>query len=438
MSVTTDPLPSTPEPSPGAKRALFIVFLVVFVDLLGFGIVLPLLPLFGDKYIEPLVPGNAEAAGGIVGLLMASFSAMQFFFAPMWGRLSDRIGRRPVLLAGLVGSVVFYSLLGVALTVPTEQASLGLTLLFVSRIGAGISGATISTAQAVIADTTTPERRKVGMAMIGAAFGIGFTFGPLIGSAVDASTPQWIGYIAASLSALALILGMLLLPETRVPDAVPLRRQLIDLGALRRVLANRALGPVVLVFFLASLGFGGFETTLALINRDTLKLPQEWNFRLFAFVGFVLMLAQGGLYRPLAKRFTETTFMTLGIIFMGLGVLGVGGLNYLANLGYFDQAERIAWLLVSTTFAVVGFAFLTPSAQALISRRADPQRQGEILGVNQSVAALARILGPILWLSLYKLTPDHLLPYLCGGGLVLLMLPAMGRVRRGDPTAASH
>jgi MFS family permease len=420
---------------------MLVVFLVVFVDLLGFGIVLPLLPLFGKSYVAPLFPEGSPLVGAVVGLLMASFSAMQFVFLPVWGRISDRIGRRPVLLIGLAGSVFFYALLGVALTMPTEHAAWGLTLLFISRIGAGISGATIGTAQAVIADTTTPERRKVGMSMIGAAFGIGFTFGPLIGAACrrwGKNMPELVGYSAAGLSFLALLLGLLLLRETRVFGTTAPFRRLIDVRAINYVLGHPALAPVILVFFLASLGFGGFETTLALINQNTLKLEEDTNFLLFAFVGFVLVLAQGGLYRPLARRFSETTFMTLGIILMGLGVLGVGGLNVVAYQGYLSQDERITWLLTSTTFAVIGFAFLTPSAQALISRRADPERQGEILGVNQATASLARILGPILWLSLYELTADHLLPYLLGGGLVLVMLPMMGRVERGGARVDSR
>ena len=428
----SDPLPSLPAtPASGGRRAGFIVFLVVFVDLLGFGIVLPLLPLFGKNYVAPLLAPDSKYIGAVIGLLMASFSAMQFLFAPAWGRLSDRIGRRPVLLIGLTGSVVFYSLLGYALTLPPEQAALGLTLLFVSRLGAGLAGATIGTAQAVIADTTTPEKRKFGMAMIGVAFGIGFTFGPLLGSVIDESTPYWVGFLAAILSAVALVLGLILMPETRVGTA-PTARKHIGLGTIGQVLANPALGPVLLVFFLASLGFGGFETTLALVNRDTLQLGSQANFRLFAFVGFVLMMTQGGLYRPLAKRLSEATFMTLGIALMGVGVLGVAGLNACAQPMELSQSARIAWLILSTTFSVVGFAFLTPSAQALISRRADPERQGEILGVNQSASALARILGPILWLSLYELTTDHMLPYLCGGILLLLMLPVMSRVRAGD------
>ena len=173
------------------RSALLIVFLVVFIDLLGFGIVLPLLPLIGDVYLADYFPGGKSSAqgGAVLGLLMSSFSLMQFIFAPIWGRVSDRIGRRPILLIGLAGSVVFYALFGFAAGMPQERAGLALTLLFAARIGQGIAGATIATAQAVIADCTTPEKRRHGMALIGAAFGIGFTFGPLIGAARSGSFP---------------------------------------------------------------------------------------------------------------------------------------------------------------------------------------------------------------------------------------------------------
>src|SRR5947207_12733031 len=172
--------------APSPRSALLIVFLVVFIDLLGFGIVLPLLPLIGDTYVSAVIPGGkeAKAGGAVLGLLMSSFSLMQFVFAPIWGRISDRIGRRPILMLRLAGSVVFYALFGVASEMDAAHAATALALLFVARLGAGVAGATISTAQAVIADTTTPEKRKAhGMALIGAAFGIGFTFGPLLGFA---------------------------------------------------------------------------------------------------------------------------------------------------------------------------------------------------------------------------------------------------------------
>ena len=170
-----------PEPTSAANRsALVVVFLVVFIDLLGFGIVLPLLPRYAERYL-PHTDVPPAAYGAFVGVVMAIFSAMQFVFAPIWGRLSDRVGRRPVLLVGLGGSVVFYALFGLASEIrPEDGAWLALGLILVSRVGAGVAGATISTAQAVIADCTTPQKRAHGMALIGAAFGIGFTFGPLI------------------------------------------------------------------------------------------------------------------------------------------------------------------------------------------------------------------------------------------------------------------
>jgi MFS family permease len=414
---------------------LLIVFLVVFIDLLGFGIVLPQLPRYGDQYVETLFPGGRENAtgGAILGLLMASFSAMQFLFAPVWGRVSDHVGRRPILLIGLGGSVVFYCLFGYASDLPREQAGLALVLLYVARLGAGIAGATISTAQAVIADCTAPERRKHGMALIGAAFGIGFTFGPLIGAGALALTEHLgiIGYVAAGLSLVALVLGFILLPETRRFRAGATACKWLEWKGLLYALHTPAIAPVILTFFLATLGFGAFETTLALLNRDALGVDERQSYLVFAYVGFVLMLTQGFLYRRLANRLSEVTFMAAGICLMAVGVLSLAGVSWVALYELADFPARLAWMLASLTLCVVGFAFLTPSAQALISRRTDPSRQGEVLGVNQSASAMARILGPIFGLTLYKLTPSHMLPYAFGAALLVLMLPLIPRMRRG-------
>src|SRR5262245_14001325 len=218
---TTEPGSETKAP----RAALLIVFLVVFIDLLGFGIVLPLLPLYANELLLPLLPGEETRVlrGVLLGLLMSSFSAMQFLFAPIWGRISDRIGRRPILLIGLAGSAVFYTLFGVASEVRREtarQAALALTLLFVSRIGTGVDRATIATAQAVIADSTPPERRSRGMALIGAAFGIGFTFGPLLGiGARLTGSSGATGFLAGGLSLMAFLLALKRLPETLRPGS---------------------------------------------------------------------------------------------------------------------------------------------------------------------------------------------------------------------------
>jgi MFS family permease len=425
------------EPSTPANRsALFIVFLVVFIDLLGFGIVLPLLPVIGDQYVGALIGGNRDnpLAGAILGLLMATFSLMQFLGAPIWGRISDRIGRRPILLLGLVGSVVFYALFGYACTLPKDDSALlALVLLFVARAGQGIAGANISTAQAVIADCTPPDKRKHGMALIGAAFGIGFAFGPLIGAVamtVFKENHEAVGYTAAALSFVALVLGIRLLPETRkFVEAPPVGRGWINWSALRWALGSSAIGPVILTFFLATLGFAAFETTLALFLRDTLDFPEAKSYLIFAYIGLVLIVTQGFLYRRLARRWSESTFMVIGICFMALGLAGLGFVTLSRRMDSSDNTMLMTVVFVALAFAVIGFAFLTPSAQALISRRTSLSQQGEILGVNQSASALSRILGPPIGITLLKVNP--LLPYVFGAGVLVLMLPLMPRVRKG-------
>jgi MFS transporter, DHA1 family, tetracycline resistance protein len=436
---SSEPKPMSPA-APSNKKAMIIVFFVVVVDLLGFGIVLPILPVTGKEYIAPLMPhGSEKAVGAVIGLLLACFSAMQFFFAPMWGRLSDRFGRRPILLVGLVGSIAFYGLFGFAAGMPVpDQALLALVLMFAARIGAGLAGATIATAQAVIADCTPPEKRKHGMAMIGAAFGIAFTFGPMLGALAMYLAPHgraatsYTGYVSSILSMVALVFAVTLLPETRVPGARPVeKRRLFDVSAWRSALGNAAIAPVILTFFLATIGFGAFESTLALLINDVLGLAKDNAYWIFAYVGFVLVMTQGFLYRRLARKLTEVILMTVGIIFMSIGVISLAGVNLLKSADLSGETGLFLAMAFALTAAVIGFAFLTPSAQALVSRRTSSEKQGEILGVNQSASALARIIGPIFGNSLYSLTETHMLPYLFGAGLLLLMLPLMPRVKRG-------
>lgn len=423
--------PSAP-PANGEDRksARLLMFVIVFIDLLGFGIVLPLLPAYADKYLAPVLGEKSNLSGLVLGLLMSSFSLMQFLFAPAWGRLSDRIGRRPVLLVGLAGSVVAYALFGLASDLSAGNAGLAIALLFASRAGAGIAGATISTAQAVIADCTPPEKRKLGMALIGAAFGIGFTFGPILGFLALILFPGKLGvtgWLASALSAVAFLVAWVKLPETRREGGPPSSRKLFDAAAFSKVLRDPAVGPVVLVSFLSTLGFGGFESTLALLNKDVMEFPEDKNFLVFACIGLVLAFTNGA-YRGLAKKVPEESAMALGITLMGLGV---ALLALVVGMHRAEQpwAFKMAVLAPSLVLAVVGYALLTPSVQSLVSRRSDENRQGEVLGVNQSCSAMARILGPLTALSLYK--TDALLPFILGGVVVLCMLPLMPRIRKG-------
>jgi MFS family permease len=410
-----------------------IVFLVVFIDLFGFGIVLPLLPRYGREFI----PGGETSSwtGPILGLLMSSFSAMQFIFAPLWGRVSDRIGRRPILLIGLFSSVIFYAVFGVASLLGREGwREVGLSLLFLSRLGAGIAGATLGTAQAAIADSTSPENRARGMALIGAAFGIGFFFGPLLGFAALALAPEFAagpGFLAAGLSFIAFLLGLVLLPETRRPGFSTARRQWFDRQSFQAAFQAPTVGTLILIFFLSTLAFANFEPTLALLTTaKALGLNDRNNFLVFAYVGLVLGLAQGGLYRPLARRVSEGTFILVGAALMALGLAGIGAVAALAEQPEPPNSTTLlVGLLAILAVAVTGFAFVTPSVQALISRRSDPTRQGEILGVNQSASALARILGPAVGVPFFYLTVHHEMPYAFGTGLLVIVLLLTLRVR---------
>jgi DHA1 family tetracycline resistance protein-like MFS transporter len=243
MSSPTTP----PDGSAKGRGSLLAIFLTVFIDLLGFGIVLPLLPLYAEHFARELNI-DSHRTGLLVGLLMASFSAMQFLFLPIWGRASDRWGRRPIILLGLVGSTLFYFLFGLA----TVFSSL--TGLFIARIGAGIAGATISTAQAYIADTTAPQQRARGMALIGAAFALGFTVGPLLCVAAllfggDAETNPWPAYTASAMSAVALLIAWFRLPESLHAGSRTAREKLFDLRVIRSI---RATPSVALLLFTRS------------------------------------------------------------------------------------------------------------------------------------------------------------------------------------------
>lgn len=449
---------------PPGKASLLVVFLTVFIDLLGFGIVLPLLPIYAEDFAAGM---DRAQVGWTIGLLMASFSAMQFFFAPIWGRLSDRVGRRPLLLLGLAGSVGCYTLFGLA----TIWGSL--TWLFVSRIGAGIAGATISTAQAYIADVTSVENRARGMALIGAAFGLGFTLGPLLGAAAlvlapdDAGRSPWPGFLAAALSAGALGLAWFRLPES-LPAAGAARRPLeFSLATLRAALLRPSVAALLAASLLSGLAFANMESTLSRnlahwngepsgessppdevpaasagpaaeiaaspATRDDDRASasrHQANRRVllvFVYIGLVLTLSQGFLVRRLARRLSE------GVMAGGGGVLSVLGF---ALLAWAVAREDWYGLLVALAVEIVGFSFVSPSLNSLISRRSDPAQQGGILGLVQSTSSLARIFGPVLGNRLLEESPAW--PYWFATGLMLagLGLLTLG-VRSGGDFAPS-
>lgn len=395
------------------RGSLLVIFLTVFVDLLGFGIVLPLLPIYADRF-------TLDESGWQLGLLMASYSAMQFLFAPLWGRLSDHIGRRPVLMIGLSGSVAFYTGFGVATIMESFW------LLLVCRIGAGIAGATIPTAQAYIADTTSLEKRSKGMALIGMAFGLGFTFGPILGFLAvptrDAQPGPWPGYVAALLSAVALVMAIFWLPESRTKEqrlgATDSSHPRFDRRGLQLALRVPSIGLLLFAIFVCLFSFSNFETTLSLLikgGREGVASPFEFSWGqvclTYAYIGFTLALVQGGIVRRLSGRIADGTLAATGA---GIEILGFGTM-VLAILW-----QSAGLLLGALAIVVAGFSFMQPSLNALLSRRTSPDQQGAVLGVGQSVNSLARIAGSGLGIPLLRIHDQ--LPYLLAAGLMVFGL----------------
>lgn len=397
-------------PRAPAKTALFLVFVTVCVDLLGFGLVLPLLPIYGEKLTASMPPATA---GMTLGALMSCYTMMQFVFAPVWGRLSDRFGRRPILLLSLAGSTTFYFLFGLA------SAWQSLTWMFAARIGAGIAGATIPTAQAYIADVTTPEGRTRGMALIGAAFGLGFTLGPLIGAAAvffsgDFGVSPWPGYVAAGLSAFALLFAILRLPESLDPEQAPEERRHFDLRLLLQALRVPSIAPLLVVVFFSVFALANFEGTISLLINDTLVAGSReasasqtlsdharWLislriFLVFAYIGTIQCVVQGVLVRRLANKITEARLAVIGVVLSVIGFLLLAVMAETASGG-------IPLLMVAAAVEVGGIAFVFPAIQSLISRRTDPAEQGGILGAGESVSSIARITGILFGVWLYEL-----------------------------------
>jgi len=343
---------------------LVIVFLTVFIDLIGFGIVIPLLPLYAKAH---------DPSPVALGLLMASFSAMQFLFTPLLGRLSDRVGRRPVVLISLAGTVVSYLFFAFAHS---------LAGLFVSRLLAGIAGANIATAQAIIADVTPAEERARGMGLIGMAFGLGFIFGPALGGLAVHLGESAPGLFATGLSATAFLWALFALPETRPAGAAAPRSGELPFRGLARAFAKPALAPFLLLALVATTAFAGFEATFALYLASRFGASPAQVAWAFVGVGVAATVIQGGLIRPLVARLGELRVITLGAacLFAGfIGLLGVGSL----------PALFFALALMS-----FGWSVTIPSLSGLMSRRTPASEQGEVLGTFQSMAALGRIVGP--------------------------------------------
>ncbi|MBI4663165.1 MAG: MFS transporter [Verrucomicrobia bacterium] len=390
------------------KPSLLIIFLSVFIDLIGFGIVLPLLPLYSKQF---------GAGGAIIGVIIASFSLMQFLFAPAWGRLSDRIGRRPVILISNAGSTISYALFAVASTLTGPS---GLWLLLVSRIFAGICGANLSVANAYIADISSPEKRTQRMGLIGMAFGLGFVFGPALGSfsfhQFGLPGPGW---TAASLCAMNFLLGCFVLGESWKPNSEHVQKR-PKLAQWMQTLQRPTVGFVIGTYFLATFCFACFESTFSLLVKEQFRFDERHTGYLFTYCGLFGAFLQAGVVGWLNRRFGEQRLIAGSLIAVAV------------SLAVLPVVSHLTGVLLTLGLFAAGSGINRPPTFGLISLRTPPEEQGATLGVAQSAASLARIFGPIFANTLYALKPS--LPYLACAGIALFAgLWAWNYLCRPDP-----
>ena len=380
-----------------------ILFLIVFIDLVGFGLVIPLLPYYAERFAASPVE---------MTVLFAVYSLMSMLAAPLWGRLSDQVGRRPVLMASMLAAALAYLWLGLASA---------LWMVFAARAFAGACAGNIAAAQAYIADSTPPEERARGMGMIGAAFGLGFIIGPVLGGVIagndmataDLRTPA---LIAAALSFVAFVGVIVVLPESRKAARSGRRRGRI--AAAREAFARPALARLLAVFFLVILAFSGMETTFAWWAMAQFGWgPQAIGF-VFFYVGLLAAVMQGILIGPLIRRFGEQRLLTGGLVMLALALCGL------------PFVRDVPGLLLALSGQALGWGAAQPSLNSLISRGAAADEQGEVLGVSQSIGSLARVLGPLLAGSLFALFGRGS-PFFCGAALVCGAVVLGWRAPRG-------
>jgi len=387
--------PRTPMPA-----GFWPIWTTVALDLVGFGIVAPILGRYAKDF---------GANGLEVGLMFASFSVAQMIFAPVLGRVSDRVGRKPVIIVSLIGTAVgsFITGIGGAMWV-----------LFVGRIIDGASGASVSVAQGAITDIAPPERRAQLLGMLGAAFGIGFVVGPALGGLAALGGPHIPFFLAGTIAAINAVAALIRLPETKTTSApAPKPRTKLD-SARSPILVRYAIASV-----LGTLGFSGFEATFSLFGGERFNLTVGSSAMVFLFVGVILTVVQGGLIGRLTQRFGSRRLVRVGLPINAVGLIVLA----------FTPNMQWAMLFAAMVLVSVGQGIVSPSATALVAEAAPADRRGEALGYQQSAGAFARIAGPVIAGALF----DNVgigSPYLVGGVLFIAALCAVWSVTR--PTAS--
>ena len=414
--------PLNPEDKLDFKKILPI-FVIVLIDLLGLTIIIPLMPLYAT---------SLQADAFTIGLLGAAYPIMQFIGAPLLGRLSDRYGRKPILLISQIGTFIGFIVLGLANSLP---------LLFIARVIDGLSGANISTAQAVITDSTTERTRTQGLGLLGAAFGLGFVIGPVIAFvslSLSGNNYHVPAFVAAAFSAMSIALTWFWLEETHGPEkrGTDQVRTAFSIGAIFKALGHPAVGLLLLLMFAQQIAFGGFEQILSLFTLNRLGMNASSNAILFVFVGIIVVAVQGGLIGKWSRMWGDRKLVYLGLGMLALG-MALTALTPAQTLPGYSKAELTAeltkpgtvraheapttrdlpiaipedgnsglggllWLLVAMIPASIGGGILQPSINSLITKRIDPAEIGGTLGISAALLSAANAFAPLIGGSLFQ------------------------------------
>lgn len=374
------------------KASLTIIFVTIFIDLMGFGILIPILPTFASKSL-----GISDFG---IGAVVAVFSLMQFFFNPLLGNLSDRLGRRPIILITQLMTAASYIMF---------SFSDSFMILFLSRMLAGLGGSNIGVAQAYIADITTKEERSKGMGMIGAAFGLGFVFGPIIGALLSKYGYHVAGFASAAFSFTAFVFALFMLPESnsRKESSAKHRLKIFDAAYTKKILTHPEIGLLIILFFIIIFSMANIYGTFAILGYKVYHFSDQQNGMLFGIVGIVSAIIQGGLMRYLSNKFSDRSLILTGTVLMALG------------LGFIPYGINFMGVSIVISVLAIGTGILQPTIPGMISKVSPEDEQGSILGINQSFSALARVVGP-LWGGFSYDFIGYQFPFLTGAFFTLV------------------
>ncbi len=351
------------------KASLSIIFFTVFIDLLGFGILIPILPLFASQKLN--------ISDFEIGIIIASFSFIQFLFNPVLGKLSDKIGRRPIIVSTLLLTAFSYILFTFAHN---------FWMLLISRLLAGFGGSNIGVAQAYIADVTSKEERAKGMGLIGAAFGLGFLFGPMIGGIISQYNYEYAGYGSAGFSLLAFLFSLFFLPESKKKNSlVDVHKiKIFDIQFAIETFKIPITGMLIFMFFLIVFSMANIYGTFPIIGSKYYGFSNKDITYMYVIMGLIGAIIQGGLMKYLTENLKDKNLVIFGMIMLSLG------------LGFIPYGYNFYGVMISISFLSVGSGILQPIIISMISKYSPEHNQGSTLGLSQSLSALGRVLGP-LW-----------------------------------------